>query len=34
MGQHFVSILTMLHIVNKKRPRINFEVVIYISKAM
>lgn len=29
MGQHFVSILTMLHIVNKKRPRINFGAVIY-----
>ena len=30
MGQHFVSILTMLHIVNKKRPRINFGAVIYL----
>lgn len=28
MGQHFISILTMLHIVNKKRPRINFGAVI------
>lgn len=31
MGQHFVSILTMLHIVNKKRPRINFGAIVYVS---
>ena len=30
MGQHFVSILAMLHIAKKqKRPRINFGAIVY-----